>query len=80
MKMKLLGSVVTAPSASNMSLGTLIHVVATAATTLILKKESAGATIGTIYIPANGTIDLVKAATDEVTCPTSKCTHIAYIS
>tara|TARA_Y100001936_G_C16090385_1_gene685595 strand:- start:1468 stop:1707 length:240 start_codon:yes stop_codon:yes gene_type:complete len=79
MKMKLLGSVISNPTDNNIGTATLVHVVATSATTLTL-KAAGGSTLGTIYIPANGSIDLVKDATDTISAGTSNCTKIAYIS
>lgn len=79
MKMKLLGSVVANPADNNIGTAALVHVVATSATTLT-QKNSGGTTLGTIYIPAGGDINLVKESTDTITCPTSNCTSIAYIS
>lgn len=79
MKMKILKPAISNPSADNITLATLVHVVATAGTDLVLSKVG-GEVIGNIYISANGSIDLVKDSTDKITCPTSHCTPIAYIS
>ena len=79
MKMKLLGSLVANPTDNNIGTATLVHVVATSAVTLT-QKNASGTTLGTIYIPAGGSIDLVKTATDTISCGTSNCTSIAYIS
>jgi len=79
MKMKLLGSAVANPSDDNITTASLVHVVATSAVTLT-HKNVGGTTLGTIRIPAGGTIDLVKDSTDTISCATSFCTNIAYIS
>ena len=79
MKMKLLGSAVTNPSDSTIGSATLVRVVASSA--VILEHKLADDTVvGTIRIPANGAIDLVKDSTDTISCATSFCTKIAYIS
>ena len=79
MKMKLLGSLVADPVDSTIGSATLVHVVAASAVTLT-HKLAAGSTVGTIRIPANSVIDLVKEPTDTISCATSFCTNIAYIS
>ena len=79
MKMKLLGSAVPNPVDSTIGSATLVRVVASSAVTLTHKKADT-TVIGTIRIPANGTIELVKETTDTISCATSFCTKIAYIS
>ena len=79
MKMKLLGEMIPNPVSDTITDATLVHVVAGSATDLILTTTGA-VIVGIIHIPANGSIDLVKDSTDTVTCPTSFCTPIAYIS
>ena len=79
MKMKLLGEMIPDPVSDTITSATLVHVVASSATDLILTTTGA-VIVGRIHIPANGSIDLVKDSTDTVTCPTSFCTPIAYIS
>jgi len=79
MKMKLLGSLVTNPSDDTIGSATLVRVVVSSAVTLT-HKLAAGSTVGSIRIPAIGVIDLVKDSTDTISCATSFCTKIAYIS
>ena len=79
MAYKLLGSAVPNPSDEVFSGATLVHVVASAAVTLTVKKAD-NTVVGTIRIPANSVIDLVKEPTDTISCGTSFCTPIAYIS
>ena len=79
MKMKLLGEMISDPVENTINSATLVHIVASSATDLILVTAGA-AIIGRIHIPANGSIDLVKDSTDKITCPTSFCTPVAYIS
>ena len=79
MKMKLLGSLVTNPSDDTIGSATLVRVVVSSAVTLT-HKLAAGSTVGTIRIPENGVIDLVKESNDKNRCATSICTKIAYIS
>lgn len=78
MKMKILGEMIPDPVDDTITNATLVHVVASGATDLIHTRG--GAIVGRIHIPANGSIDLVKDASDTITCPTSFCTPIAYIS
>jgi hypothetical protein len=79
MKMKLLGEMISNPTSDTITSATLVHVVAGSATDLILETDGA-VIVGRIHIPANGSIDLVKDSTDTITCPTSFCTPVAYIS
>lgn len=81
MKYKLLGEMISNPTDNIIAKldtagSTLVHVVATSATDLI--QTRGGQVIGRIHIPANGSIDLSKEAADQITCPTSFCTPIAY--
>jgi hypothetical protein len=80
MAYKLLGAAVSNPSDEGFSGATLVHVVASAAVTLTVKKSVAdgGSVIGTIRISANSSIDVVKNPTDRISCLTSICTPIAY--
>jgi len=80
MKMKLLGSAVANPVDSTIGSATLVHVVVAATAVTLEHKLAAGSTVGTIRIPANSVIDLVKEPTDTISCGTSFCTPIAYIS
>ena len=80
MKMKLLGSAVPNPVDSTIGSATLVHVVVAATAVTLTHKKADTTVIGTIRIPANGTIDLVKETTDTISCGTSFCTKIAYIS
>ena len=79
MAYKVLGTQVSNPVDESFNGATLVYVYATAETLLTRKKSLAdgGADIGTMTIPANGTISLVKDPTDRVSCSNSFCSPIA---
>tara|TARA_B110000467_G_scaffold42139_1_gene38709 strand:+ start:324 stop:563 length:240 start_codon:yes stop_codon:yes gene_type:complete len=77
MAYKLLGAAVANPDKVNIGSATLVHVVASAAATLTVRKADESV-IGEIRISANSSIDVVKNPTDTISCLTSICTPIAY--
>jgi hypothetical protein len=77
MAYKLLGAAVTNPVDEDFSGATLVHVVASAAVTLTVKKADTSV-VGTIRISANSSIDVVKYSAETISCLTSICTPIAY--
>ena len=77
MAYKLLGAAVPNPVNQVFGKATLVHVVASAAVTLTVKRAD-DTVVGTIRIPANSSIDVVKYSTDKISCLTSICTPIAY--
>ena len=79
MKLKILGTAIANPSDNNIGTATLVRVVTSAAVTLTL-KASGGSTIGTVRISSGGMADVVKKATDTISCATSFATKVAYIS
>ena len=78
MAYKLLGDKVENPTDDVFNGATLVYILANSTTTVILEKADGTTLIGKIKIPAGGSINLTKDATDKVTCPTSSCTPIAY--
>jgi|TARA_B110000467_G_scaffold55591_1_gene50935 hypothetical protein len=79
MAYKLLGEQVVNPVDDEMSGTTLVYVYVTAEVLLTLKKSVAdgGAVVGTMTIPANSTVSVVKYSDYTVTCPNSFCTPVA---
>jgi|TARA_B110000438_G_scaffold190332_1_gene181979 hypothetical protein len=76
MKVKVLSPIIPNPNANTIDNATLVRVVATASTIVLI----AGEINGSVRVPANGVVDIVKYAADVLTCPTSDCTKIAYTS
>ena len=77
MAYKLLGPAVPNPNNEVFGKASLVHVVASAAVTLTVKRAD-NTVVGTIRILANSSIDVVKNPTDKISCVTSICTPIAY--
>lgn len=78
MAYKLLGDIVENPTDEDFNGATLVHIVAVGADVVRLEKADGTTLIGQINVPAGGSIDLVKDATDKITCSNSGCTPIAY--
>ena len=79
MAYKLLGEQVANPTDESFNGATVVYVYVTQEAVLTVKKSVAdgGSVVGTMTIPANSNVSVVKYTDERVTCPTSFCTPVA---